>query len=140
MKIVWVALAICMLSLPPAGPAIADDPVEAAQSVIASQIEAFLHDDAAEAYAFASPTIRQKFPDEASFFDMVKRGYAPVYRPGNFAFGRSKVTGSTVLQEVLISGSDGKDWTAIYQVVRQPDGSYKINGVHMMRSAAGSDI
>lgn len=140
MKIVRAAFAICMLLLSPAGPANADDPVETVQNVIASQIEAFLRDDAAAAYAFASPTIRQKFPDEASFFDMVKRGYAPVYRPGNFAFGRSKVSGNTVLQEVMISGSDGKDWTAVYQVVRQPDGSYKINGVHMMRLAAGSGI
>ncbi|MCD2184429.1 DUF4864 domain-containing protein [Rhizobium sp. GN54] len=140
MKIVRAALAVCTLLLPPAGPATADDPVLTVQKVIAAQIEAFLADDAAAAYAFASPAIRQKFPDETSFFDMVKRGYAPVYRPGNFAFGRSRVADDTVLQEVLISGSDGKDWTAVYQVVRQPDGSYRINGVHMMRSVAGPDI
>ena len=118
----------------------ADEPVDTAQNVIERQIDAFLSDDAEAAYALASPTIREKFPDHAAFFEMVKRGYAPVYRPGNFAFGRSKVAGETVLQEVLIDGSDGKDWTAIYQVVRQPDGSYKINGVHVRPSAPGSDI
>lgn len=140
MRIVTAAVTICLLLMPPAQPATAGDAVQAAQTVIAAQIEAFLMDDAAAAYAFASPTIRQKFPDEASFFDMVKRGYAPVYRPGNFGFGRARISGETVLQEVLIKGTDGKDWTAIYQLVRQPDGSYKINGVHMTRSAAGSDI
>lgn len=140
MRIVTSAVFFCMLLMSPAPPATAGDAVQAAQTVIAAQIEAFLMDDAAAAYAFASPTIRQKFPDEASFFDMVKRGYAPVFRPGNFGFGRAKVSGDTVLQEVLVRGTDGKDWTAIYQVVRQPDGSYKINGVHLMRSAAGSDI
>jgi alpha-glucuronidase len=57
------------------------------------------------AYSFASPQIRQKFPDKSIFFEMVKRGYTPIYRPGNFAFGRSKIDGNTVVQEVLISAS-----------------------------------
>ncbi|MFD1326789.1 DUF4864 domain-containing protein [Mycoplana ramosa] len=140
MRSVPTAVAIFLLALPAAPAALAGEPVDSAQAVIERQIDAFLHDDATAAYSFASPTIREKFPDETSFFDMVKRGYGPVYRPGNFAFGRSKVSGGTVLQEVLITGSDGKDWTLIYQVVRQPDGSYKINGVHMQPAAPGSDI
>ena len=120
--------------------ALADEPVDTAQSVIESQIEAFLNNDAKTAYSFASPQIRGKFPDQDIFFDMVKRGYAPVYRPGNFAFGRSKVEGDTVVQEVLISGPDGKDWTALYFLVRQPDGTYKINGVQMLQQAPGPEI
>ena len=118
----------------------AEEPVDTVQTVIQSQIAAFLDDDAKAAYSFASPTIRGKFPSEDAFFDMVKKGYAPVYRPGNFAFGRSKVQGDTVVQEVLITGPDGKDWTALYQVVKQPDGSYKINGVHIVRAAPGPEI
>lgn len=118
----------------------AAEPVDTAQSIIQNQIEAFLRDDADSAYSFASPQIKDKFPDKTIFFDMVKRGYAPVYRPGNFAFGRSKVEGETVVQEVLISGPDGKDWTALYFLVKQPDGSYKINGVQMLQQAPGPEI
>ena len=118
----------------------AAEPVDTAQSIIQSQIEAFLSDDAETAYSFASPQIKGKFPDKSIFFDMVKRGYSSVYRPGNFAFGRSKVEGDTVLQEVLISGPDGKDWTALYVLVKQPDGSYKINGVQMLQQAPGPEI
>ncbi|MBD9372290.1 DUF4864 domain-containing protein [Rhizobium sp. ARZ01] len=140
MRVVTATLAICLLALSASPAALAEEPVDAVQNVIERQIDAFLHNDAKSAYSFASPTIREKFPDETSFFEMVKRGYGPVYRPGNFAFGRSKVSGDTVLQEVLITGSDGKDWTVIYQVIRQPDGSFKINGVHMQPSTAGSDI
>ncbi|HUH49865.1 MAG TPA: DUF4864 domain-containing protein [Mycoplana sp.] len=140
MRFVPAAVAIYLLALPALPDAFAGEPVESAQAVIERQIDAFLHDDAKAAYSFASPTIREKFPDETAFFAMVTRGYGPVYRPGNFAFGRSKVSDGTVLQEVLITGSDGKDWTVIYQVIRQPDGSYKINGVYMQPSAPGSDI
>lgn len=115
----------------------ADDPKSAGQDVIESQINAFLNDDMATAYSFASPQIKNLFPDEARFFDMVKKGYAPVYRPGNFAFGRGEVTGdgAGMVQEVLISGPDGQDWTALYMLQRQPDGSWKIAGVRMLKSA-----
>ncbi|MBP1856832.1 hypothetical protein J2Z75_000312 [Rhizobium herbae] len=120
--------------------AFAAEPVDTAQSIIQNQIEAFLNDDAETAYSFASPQIKGKFPDKSIFFDMVKRGYTPVYRPGNFAFGRSKIDGGTVVQEVLISGPDGKDWTALYFLVKQPDGTYKINGVQMLQQAPGPEI
>ncbi|OCP19046.1 MULTISPECIES: DUF4864 domain-containing protein [unclassified Ensifer] len=123
-----------------AGPGWADEPVDTARSIIQDQITAFLNDDADAAYSFASPAIRGKFPDKTAFFDMVRRGYQPVYRPGNFAFGRSKVVGDQVIQEVLISAPDGKDWTAVYQLMKQPDGSYKINGVMMLQSAPGPEI
>ena len=120
--------------------AFAAEPVDTAQSIIQRQIQAFLDDDAETAYSFASPQIRGKFPDKDIFFDMVKRGYTPVYRPENFAFGRSKVDGGAVVQEVLISGPDGKDWTALYFLTQQPDGSYKINGVQMLQQAPGPEI
>ncbi|WP_426238386.1 DUF4864 domain-containing protein [Pararhizobium sp. DWP1-1-3] len=130
----------CIAILLSAPLALAAEPVDTAQSIIQNQIEAFLNDDAETAYSFASPQIRQKFPDKSIFFEMVKRGYTPVYRPGNFAFGRSKIDGDTVVQEVLISAPDGKNWTALYFLVKQPDGSYKINGVQMLQQAPGSEI
>lgn len=118
----------------------AEEPVDTAQAIIRNQIMAFLNDDAATAYSFASPEIQSKFLNQDLFFEMVKRTYQPVYRPGNFAFGRNKVVGDQVIQEVLITGPDGKDWTAIYQLVKQPDGTYRINGVRILQSAPGPAI
>lgn len=118
-------------------PARADD-AASARAIIESQITAFLNDDMAAAYSFASPSIKQLYPDQGRFFDMVKRGYQPVYRPGNFAFGRSKAAadGSGLVQEVIIQGPGGQDWTALYSLERQPDGSFKIDGVQMIKAAA----
>lgn len=111
----------------------ADDAVQSAQSIISGQITAFLNEDAETAYSFASPEIKARFPDSSAFFGMVKQSYAPVSNPGNYAFGRNKANadGSRVFQEVLISGADGKNWAAFYDVVRQPDGRYNINGVRV---------
>lgn len=129
------ALAVALLIAPVAARA---DDAAAGQQVIESQINAFLNDDMQAAYSFAAPSIKRLYPDENRFFDMVKRGYQPVYRPGNFAFGRSKSApdGSGLIQEVLIQGPDGQDWTALYSLERQPDGTLKINGVQMIKAAA----
>lgn len=129
MRMFPALLALAFTALPL--PAFADDPVEGSRHVIEQQIEAFLKDDAAAAYAFAAPAIQARYPDKESFFAMVKKSYQPVYHPGNYAFGRSKTIGDggMILHEVLIEGQDGKDWKAVYQLLRQPDGSYRIGGV-----------
>ena len=130
------------LSVAALTPARAEEPLVSAQRVIQSQIQAFLSDDAETAYGYASPTIRKLFPDKDRFFAMVKKSYQPVYHPGNFAFGRFKVSddGQMVLQEVLVTGSEGTDWTAVYDLRRQEDGQYKINGVQMMPNTTSKGI
>ena len=101
-----------------------------------------LHDDAEAAYAFAAPGIKALYPDNDTFFAMVKKSYQPVYHPGNYAFGRSRSVddGAVVYQEVLIGGRDGKDWSAIYELTRQPDGAYKINGVQIVPNTTSQGI
>jgi hypothetical protein len=120
----------------------AEDPVEVSRQVIARQIEAFLKDDADTAYSFAAPGIKARYPDKAAFFAMVRKSYAPVYRPGNYAFGRSKAVGegAMVLHELTISGRDGTDWKAVYKLSRQPDGSYKIDGVMIAPDRVSKEI
>jgi hypothetical protein len=104
-----------------------------AQEIITSQIEAFKSGQDAAAYSYASPFIKGIFPDISVFMGMVKRGYQPVYNPRNYDFGRAREPkDGSVVQEVLITGPDGKPWTALYDMVRQADGSWKINGVQLL--------
>lgn len=119
-----------------------DDAIAVSRKVIAAQIDAFLKNDADTAYSFAAPGIKAKFPDKTVFFDMVKKSYAPVYHPGNYAFGRSKSVdgGALVIHELLITGQDGKNWRALYKMSRQPDGSYKIEGVAIVPDTISKDI
>ncbi len=113
-----------------------------AKDVIEQQITAFLNDDATTAYSFASPEIKSVFPNAERFFEMVKKSYAPVYRPGNYAFGRNQVSpdGTIAYQEVLISAPDGKDWAVYYELKRQRNGQFAINGVRIMRETNSQGI
>lgn len=135
-RVVFAACAVLTFAVP----AFALDPEAEARSIIGRQIEAFLNDDAAEAYSFASPAIQNKFEDKDKFFAMVKKSYGPVYRPGNYAFGRSRIAGDYVYQEVIINDVDGEDWTAVYGLQKQEDGSYRINGVQILPSADSKGI
>ncbi len=98
-------------------------------AVIESQIAAFHADDAAGAFAHASPAIRAKFGTPEEFIEMVRTGYFPVYRARDLAFGEMAIEGGAPVQEVMISAPDGSGLIALYYMERQPDGSWKINGV-----------
>jgi hypothetical protein len=101
------------------------------RSVISGQISAFLAGDMEQAYSFAAPSIRGRFSSVDQFIGMVKKGYAPVYAPRNYAFGKVLSTDGDVVQQVFVTGPEGKNWIAVYTLQHQPDGSWKISGCYL---------
>ncbi len=110
----------------------------AIQGIISSQIGAFEHDDSATAYGFASPTIHSLFPTPDDFMAMVKNGYPPIYRPQSVTFGAIADTDAGPIQKVYVTGADGESWVALYALQRQPDGTWKINGVTVLKDDSPS--
>jgi hypothetical protein len=104
----------------------------AIRQVIESQLEAFQRDDGASAFSYAAPSIQSKFGDPATFMGMVRSGYAAVYRPREVEFRELRASGGTIQQEVLFVGPDGKAVIALYDMERQPDGSWRIKGVTLV--------
>jgi hypothetical protein len=127
-----VLLAACLIAL--ALPASAGDDVATAQGVIRSQAEAFSHDDAAAAYSYAAPAIRDIFPQADIFMSMVRNSYAPVYRHKSFEFGEARAADGRIAQEVHIVDADGVAWEALYTLELQPDGSLKIIGCVLLKA------
>lgn len=113
--------------------ALADD-VAAAQGVIRAQEQAFRRDDAAAAYSHAAPEIQQLFPQPDIFMQMVRQGYAPVYRHKSFEFGEARSVGGRIAQRVHIIDADGEAWEAMYTLEQQPDGSLKITGCSLLKA------
>jgi hypothetical protein len=114
--------------------AYAADDVAAAQSVIRAQEQAFGSGDAATAYSYAAPGIRQIFPEAEIFMEMVEHSYAPVYRHKSFEFGEARTEGGWIAQRVHILDENGEAWEALYTLERQPDGSLKITGCSLLKS------
>ena len=103
-----------------------------AQAVIGGQIDSFKAQRHGEAFSNAAPGIRLMFRNETNFIRMVKKGYMPIYGARDYRFGRTRVDGATLYQEVLLTGPNGRSWVALYTMARAKDGSWKIAGVRLV--------
>jgi hypothetical protein len=119
-------------------PAAADDDVARAQTIIRSQLEAFSRDDAAAAYSYAAPGIREMFPQADAFLGMVQHSYAPVYRHKSFEFGDARAADGKIALRVHIVDSEGVPWEALYTLEQQSDGSIKISGCMLIKTGQGA--
>ena len=128
----WICLALLLVLSPLMAKAqTAPDPavVRDIQGVIRNQMAAFQRDDAAAAFQDASPFIQGRFQQPDIFLEMVRSGYAPVYRPQQVEFrDLVPIEGGMLEQRVFVIGPDGRSYLAHYEMQRQPDGSWKING------------
>jgi DNA-binding transcriptional LysR family regulator len=128
-----------LLALFCAGPARAQSESDLAsiRSVIERQVEAFRAHDGKAAFAFASDGIKAMFGTPERFMEMVRQGYGAIYAPRSFAFTEARAEDERVLQIVEFDGLDGSAIAALYEMARQPDGSFKIAGVHLLRRRPG---
>ena len=117
-----------------ASPVSAADDVAAAQTVIRAQEQALGRDDAAAAYSYAAPAIRQLFPQADAFMFMVQNSYAPVYRHRSFEFGEAHAADGSIAQRVQIVDANGEAWEALYTLEQQADGSLKITGCSLLKA------
>lgn len=136
-----VLILLLMLAVLPAAPrAMAEEglPGDADQAVIrqvvADQLAAFQRDDGPGAFAFASPFIQQKFGTPGIFLEMVRTAYPPVYRPREVQFRELAMENGRLFQKVLLVGPEGQPVLALYEMQRQPDGSWRINGCILTQS------
>lgn len=112
---------------------------ETLKSIISSQIEAFRKNDGVTAFGFASLKLRSIFQSPERFMEMVRRQYAPVYRPENFSFGQTSLeTAGRPVQVVDIVDQQGRAWRAVYTFEQHPDGTWRIAGVQLEKLPGSS--
>lgn len=117
-----------------ATPATAQDGRAAAiEGVIQSQIDAFLQDDFATAFSYASPGIRSLFGTAERFGTMVRNGYPMVWRPSGVEFLELREMNGGLWQAVVLEDSSGRVHILGYEMEQGNDGAWKIDGVQILR-------
>lgn len=135
MKLVlWLALLLPLASPAAEGRVTHADLTEIRQ-VIHRQIDAFRRDDAQGAFALVSPGVQHSFGTPERFLDVVRMAYRAVYRPANVAFLDLLVMSGEVVQQVQITDRAGGLWVAYFSMQRQRDGSWRMNGCHLVQPA-----
>ncbi len=116
-----------------AQPALAPADARAVREIIEAQIDAFRKDNAAKAFALATPGIREVFGSPERFIEMVRSSYPAVYRPSSVAFDAPVILEGQVVQPVRLTDAQGRAWIALYPMEKQPDGQWRTNGCQLAR-------
>jgi hypothetical protein len=101
------------------------------RETIQSQIDAFLADDFARAFTFASPNIKGIFGTPENFGAMVKEGYPMVYRPAQVEMGELREIAGNLWQRVRVVDQAGAAWYLDYMMIETAEG-WQINAVQLL--------
>lgn len=101
------------------------------QDTIQSQIDAFLDDDFARAFTFASPNIKGLFGTPENFGAMVKNGYPMVYRPSEVEMLDLRNIAGNLWQRVRVIDQNGAAYFLDYMMVETAEG-WQINAVQVL--------
>ncbi len=104
----------------------------AVRTVVRAQLDAFAADDATRAFSYAASGIRDLFVSADNFMQMVRLSYPMVVRPAAVTFLTPRRAEAQVLQPVQLTDSDGRMWLALYGLLPQADGSWRISGCQVI--------
>ena len=128
-RLFWVLAFSVMAFAAPAE----DSPNRAIEGVIQGQIDAFLEDDFATAFSYASPSIKGIFGTPDRFGQMVREGYPMVWRPSDVQFGELREVAGRLWQRVIVRDADGRVHALDYNMIPTDDG-WQINGVQLLQA------
>jgi Domain of unknown function (DUF4864) len=111
-----------------------DADARAVRTVVEAQLAAFAVDDAAKAFSYAAPNVREAVGTPAGFMAMVQSGYPVVYRPASVAFLKANGKDDDVIQRVQMTDASGESWLAIYSLQRQKNKTWRITGCSVVEN------
>ncbi|PTX54794.1 uncharacterized protein DUF4864 [Litoreibacter ponti] len=111
--------------------AAAQERIPGIEQTIQSQVDAFLAEDAATAFTFASPNIKRLFGTPERFGMMVKNGYPMVWNPSEVKFLELRRQGPFLFQKVLFIDQKGAPHVLEYNML-ETEAGWQIDGVQYL--------
>ena len=129
--LVWVVASFLLAAASPAW-ALTELEEKGVRAVVEAQMAALARDDAATAFSFAAPNVRETVGTASRFMEMVRKSYPAIYRPASTAFLKPEDHHGQVIQRVHLVDDDGSAWLALYSLQRQKDHSWRITGCQVI--------
>jgi len=107
-----------------------------ARAIIERQLDAFKRNDADSAFALASPGLKETYSNPHNFMESVRSGETPFFKRRMTEYHDFVTSGDDAAQSVVLVDDDSYVWTVVYKLSRQPDGSWLIDGVVLVKSDA----
>lgn len=112
----------------PAEPRLSRADWNAIRDVVVDQRDAIVAGDGTRAFAYATPGIRRKFGDAATFLDMVRHAYSPLVEARDAQPLEGLIVDGRVVQPLQLVMPDNAVLIAIYTMELQPGGAWRISG------------
>jgi hypothetical protein len=133
-----ILLALLMFWRDVAADPVSSSDAQAIHDVVQSQLDAFSEDDASRAFSLATEHMRALIGTPDRFLQMIKDQYPPVYRNRLALFSQpERIDGHTVII-VRLTDSDNLVWLAVYELAREADGAWKIEGCNLVETTTVS--
>ena len=104
-------------------------------NAIRTQLNAFKEGRFELTYTHASDSIQSHFPDQRTFRAMVENGYGVLLDPLRVRFNGIDRRFKSALYRVEIISRDGQRWLALYPMIVNGKGLWKIDGGRVLRLA-----
>lgn len=102
--------------------------------VVQSQLDAFSEDDAERAFSLATEATQNLAGTPGEFMRVIKQQFTPIYRHRAALFSKPEIIGKHALQVVQLTDHDNFVWIAIYQVEREGNGAWKVDGCQLFET------
>lgn len=107
---------------------------QAVTLVVQSQLHAFAEDDAETAFNLATESTQSLARTPNDFLKVIKQRFTPIYRHRHALFSEPEIIEGHALQIVQLIDHDNLVWIAIYEVEREADGKWKIDGCQLFET------
>jgi hypothetical protein len=111
---------------------------DAIRKTISEQLAALRAGDAARAYTFAAPGIRERFQDAPTFMRMVQDSYAPLLDARYTEFLEGAVIDGRTIQPLRLVLANDSVLVALYEMQRDETGRWRIAGCALAQSTVRS--
>lgn len=102
--------------------------------VVQSQLKALSEGDATHAFALATPEARSEIGTPENLLRIVKENFDPLYHCRLAIFMKAEDEDGDVTQTVRITDDEDHVWLAVYDMEREPDGSWEIGGWELLET------
>lgn len=110
----------------------------AIHDAVRTQMHALSVDDASGAFALTTQEKRHLIGSPDNFLRMMKEEYNPLYRHQGAIFSSPEVVDGDAVQVVRVTDGYGKVWLAVFWMLQEADGSWKIDGCHLLGTSTVS--
>jgi hypothetical protein len=133
-KTIFVALVLSLCCVQSAAQENHGKAAQAVMLVVQSQLLAFAEDDAETAFSLATESTQSLARTPNDFLKVIKQRFTPIYRHRNAVFSEPEIIEGHALQVVQLIDHDNLVWIAIYEVEREADGTWKVDGCQLFET------